>query len=194
MRCCEECFDDKFLKDYIRRNCKRGTCKYCRARGKYVIKAGELEPLFARFTQVYSPLQPGVNALPDVDVLRAGNRLATLIQDHWGIFAERLTAFEKEHELLREILTANCVEEEILDAPDVNDLWTDSDWMRTTLLDRWHELADELKHPERHEPVAPDLTPTADDIATGTDTLGWFEEDIDRACVTVPVGSKIFRL
>ncbi len=90
MRCCEACFEDEFLKDHIRQNGKRGTCQYCRARGKYVIEAGELAPSFARFTDVYSPLQPGVNAPPDVDVLRPGDRLAALTQDHWGIFSERL--------------------------------------------------------------------------------------------------------
>jgi RES domain-containing protein len=194
MRCCEACFDNEFLKDHIRRNGKRGSCQYCRARGKYVIEAGELEPLFARFTDVYSPLQPGVNAPPDVDVLRAGDRLATLIQDQWGIFSERLTASAKQHDLLQEIFTANCVEEEILDAPAVNDLWTDSDWLHTTLLDRWHELADELTHPEQHEPVAPELMPTADDLAVATDPLVWFEEDVSRSCVTLAAGSKIFRV
>ena len=194
MRCCEACFDDEFLKDYIRQNGKRGTCQYCRARGKHVIEAGELESLFARFTDVYSPLQPGINAPPDVDVLRVGDRLARLIQDQWGIFSERLTASDKQHDLLQEIFTVNCVEEEILDAPAVNDLWTDSDWLHTTLLDRWHELTDELKHPEDHEPVASGLMPTANDIATATDTLEWFAEDIDRACVTLPAGSRIFRV
>jgi RES domain-containing protein len=194
MRCCEACFDDEYLKDQIRRNGKRGTCQYCRARGKCVIEAGELEPLFSRFTEAYSPLQPGINAPPDVDVLRVGDPLATLIQDQWGIFSDRLVVSDRHHDLLQEIFTVNCREEEILDAPSVRDLWTDRDWFHTTLLDRWHELADELKHPEDHEPIAPKLIPTPDDIATATDTLEWFAEDIDRACVTLRVGSTIFRV
>ncbi len=194
MRCCEACFDDEFLKDYIRRNGKRGACQYCRARGKYVLEAGQLEPLFARFTDLYSPLQVGVNVPPDVDVLRVGDHLATLIQDQWGIFSDRLAGSDRHHDLLHEIFTVNCMEEEILDAPAVRDLWTDHDWLHTTLLDRWHELADELKHPDQHEPVALGLVPTADDLATATDTLEWFEEDVDRACVTLPASSRIFRV
>lgn len=70
MRCCEAYFEDNFLKDYIRRHGRRGTCQYCLARRKFASEAGELEPLFARFAAVYSPLNPGVNAPPDVDVLR----------------------------------------------------------------------------------------------------------------------------
>lgn len=194
MRCCEACFDDNFLKDYIRRHGRRGSCQYCLAHRKYAIEAGELELLFARFTTVYSPLNPGVNAPPDVDVLRVGDRLATLIQEQWGIFSERLEISDKQHDLLQEIFTANCMEEEILDAPDVNDLWTDSDWLHTSLLDRWYELADELKHPEQDQPVAPGLMPTADDLAIATDPLVWFEDDIGRACVTLPTGSAIFRV
>ncbi len=81
MRCCEACFEDDFLKDYIRGHGSRGSCQYCRARGRYVIDAAELEPLFARFTELYSPGEPGVNVPPDADVLRVGEQLASLIQD-----------------------------------------------------------------------------------------------------------------
>ncbi len=77
-----------------------------------------------------------------------------------GFFSERLVERDKHHDLLNEIFTANCVEEEILDAPAVRDLWTDRDWLHTSLLDRWHEVADELKYPERHTSTAPDLQPT----------------------------------
>ena len=58
----------------------------------------------------------------------------------------------------------------------------------------WSKGKSRLKHPEQHEPVAPGLVPTADDLATATDTLEWFEEDIDRACVTLPANSRIFRV
>lgn len=59
MRCCEACFfDDDFLKDHIRRNGRLGTCQYCRKRRVYVIEAGELEPLFTRFTELYSEVSP----------------------------------------------------------------------------------------------------------------------------------------
>lgn len=170
-----------------------GTCQCCLARGKYVIEARELEPLFDRFTDRYSPLEVGANVPPDVDVLRVGDQLATLIQDQWGIFSERLAGSDRHHDLLHEIFTVNCREEEILDAPAVRDLWTNRDWLHATLLGRWHELADKLRRPEHYEPVAPESVPTPDDLATATGTLGWFEEDVGRACVTLPARSKIFR-
>jgi hypothetical protein len=96
------------------------------------------------------------------------------------------------HDLLNEVFTANCMEEEILDAPAVRDLWTDRDWLHTSLLDRWHELADELKHPEHHSSIALDLLPTEEDLATATDPLGWFEEEVNRGSVTLPAGTRIF--
>lgn len=194
MRCCEACFEDAFLKDYIRRNGRRGSCQYCGAKGKYVIDAAELESLCTRFTELYSPLDVGGNVPPDVDVLRVGEQLATLIYEQWGVFSERLVERDMHHDLLHYIFTANCMEEEILDAPAVRDLWTDHDWLHTTLLDRWHELADELKHPEHHSAIAPDLQPTEADIATATDSLGWFEEDVGRARITLPAGTRIFRV
>jgi RES domain len=194
MRCCEACFDDEFLKDYIRRHGERGSCQYCRTRGKSVIDAAELEPFFTRFTDLYSPVDVGGNVPPDTDVLAVGEQLATLIYEQWGIFSERLVERDKHHDLLNEIFTANCVEEEILDAPAVRDLWTDRDWLHTTLLDRWREVADELKYPECHTSIAPDLQPTEEDLATATDTLGWFEEDVSRADFVVPAGTRVFRV
>ncbi len=79
MRCCEACFEDDFLKNYIRHRGKRGSCQYCRARGKYVIDAAELESFFSRFTDLYSPVDLGGNVPPDVDPLEVGEQLATLI-------------------------------------------------------------------------------------------------------------------
>jgi hypothetical protein len=194
MRCCEACFDDDLLKDHLRRHGSRGTCDYCRATGRYRIEAVELEPLFERFTNLYSRLSVGVNVPPDVDIFRVGDQLANLIQDQWSIFSERLTESDKHHDLLDEIFTANCRNEEILDAPAVRDLWTDQDWLHRTLLDTWHELADELKFPEHHKPIAPGLQPTEDDLATAMDTLQWFEEDVGRASSVLPAGSPIFRV
>jgi RES domain-containing protein len=194
MRCCEACFEDDSLKGHIRRRGKRGSCQYCRARGKYVIDAAELEPFFTRFTDLYSPVDLGGNVPPDVDPLEVGEQLATLIYEQWGIFSERLVERDMHHDLLNEIFTANCMEEEILDAPAVRDLWTDRDWLHASLLDRWHELADELRHPEDHRPIAPDPVPTEEDLATATDSLGWFEDDVNRGSVTLPAGTRIFRV
>jgi hypothetical protein len=192
MRCCEACFDDNLLKDFIRRQGERGSCQYCRARSKYVIDASELEPLFIRFTSLYSPANPGINLPPDA--FGVGEPLATLIQDQWQIFSERLTALERHHDLLNEIFTANRRNEEILEAPEVRDLWTDRDWMHSTLLNRWEELAHELKYPEQHPPVATALQPTEHDLAYAIDSLKWFEEDVGRATKTLPAGSQVFRV
>ncbi len=194
MRCCEACFEDDSLKDYIRQHGRRGSCQYCRARGRYVIDASELRSFFSRFTELYSPVDLGGNVPSDADVLEVGAPLATLIDEQWGIFSERLVERDKHHDLLNDIFKANCKGEKILDAPAVHDLWTDRDWLRTTLLDRWYELADDLKDPEHHSPIAPDLQPTEEDLATAMDPLVWFEEDVDRASVTIPAGTGIFRV
>jgi hypothetical protein len=195
MRCCEACFDDPILRDHIRRHGRRGLCAFCRRRGLFTIETGELEELFTRFTNIYSPVRPGENVPPDVDAIAVGELLATLIQEQWGIFSERLIASGRHHNLLREIFTANCREEEILDAPDVRDLWTDRDMLHTSLLDRWHELAEELKHPEQVRPIAPDLPqPDDDELEIATDPLDWFAEDVDRASITQPAASPIFRV
>jgi RES domain len=194
MRCCEACFDDPVLTDYIQRHGRRGSCRFCRRRGLFTVEVGELEELFTRFTDIHSPVRAGENVPADVDAIEVGELLATLIQERWGIFSERLTASDRHHDLLRRIFTANCREEEILDAPGVRDLWTDRDMLHMSLLDRWHELAEELKHPELVRPIAPDLPPPDDELEIAEDPLNWFADDLDRASITRPAGSPIFRV
>ena len=122
MRCCEQCFDDNYLKHYIREHGRVGTCQFCRARRTHVIEAADLQELFARFTALYSPLQVGLNVPFGTDAYEIGDRLGSVIQEEWGIFSDRIADSERHHDLLDKILTANYVEEEMLDAPDVNDM------------------------------------------------------------------------
>lgn len=193
MRCCEACFDDQYLKDHIRQHGRLGTCQYCRSRRKFVIKAGDLQPLFTRFTEIYAPVNAGINVPNDVDVLDYGQSLADLIQEQWDLFSEKLMRRDEQSDLLNDIFTSGLHNEEILDAPDVNDLWTDHDWLHTSLLERWYELSDGLKHPEQHEDVAPGLEPTEDAIAAAMDPLEWFEDDVERVITALPTGTPIFR-
>jgi RES domain-containing protein len=194
MRCCERCFHDDYLQRYIHEHGCIGSCQFCRARRVHVMRAGDLNDLFTRFTELYPRLEPGVNAPPDVDVLERGERLATIIQEQWEIFSDRLTERDAHHDLLNKIYTENCIEEDILDAPDMHELYTERNWLHDSLLDQWHELAEELKHPEEHRPFAPELEPSEADIAGAVDTLQWFEEDIGRAVVALPAGSQIYRV
>src|SRR5690348_5221711 len=194
MRCCERCFNDEYLNARIREGGRVGSCQFCRSRRVPIIDTSELQPLFVRFTEIYAPVQPGVNVAPDADVLRIGDQLVTLIQDQWELFSERLLASGREHDLLGAIMTANHREEEILDAPAVLDLWTDHDWLGYTLLDRWYEICDRLKHPKDHVHVAPGAEPTAEELACPADTFDWFENDVDRASMTLPAGSSVFRV
>jgi len=57
-----------------------------------------------------------VNAPQDVDVLERGERLATIIQEQWEIFSDRLTDRDLHHNLLNRIYKEHRMEEEILDA------------------------------------------------------------------------------
>ncbi|MGA3317009.1 MAG: RES domain-containing protein [Candidatus Korobacteraceae bacterium] len=193
MRCCEACFTDDYLKNYIGEHGERGSCEYCGSRNNYVIDAGELERLFTRFTELYAPVEIGINIPSDAEALDYGQPLADLIQEQWEIFDERLVEHDRHHDLLDDIFTANRGNDELVLAPAVRDLWTDHNWLHRSLLDHWHELVDELKNPEEHHAIAPDLQPSEEDVATAVDTLQWFEEDIERTIITLPAGSRIFR-
>jgi len=76
----------------------------------------------------------------------------------------------------------------------MNELYTERNWLHDSLLDQWYELAERLKHPEEHRPVALNLEPVDADLAGAIDTLQWFEEDIGRAVVTLPTDSHVYRV
>lgn len=189
MRCCVSCFRDEYLKALIRTEGRIGKCDYCKSSNRYTVSIGEIDHLFERFLTLYEPVQVGQNVMDYF----AGDPLADLIQSEWDIFSERLG--DNRSRLLSHIYRVGRRNEEILDVPAVNDLWVKTNAMHHhSLMDKWEELAEELKHPERPREVIDLPPPPEGETPLEFDELDWFEEDIPRAITKLPKGSRVFRV
>jgi hypothetical protein len=181
MRCCEACFDDEFLKTFIRNHRRRANCQFCPGREKHVIEASELKPLFARFMDLCTPLnlsRPDNSTASD-----SGGQLATIIQDQWGIFSNRLIRREKHHELLTEILqlgTAGIF------------AGKPHDRSHRTLLERWREFGDRVNVAEDQDPITATQRYRGNGDPVSVTGLEWLEEDLGRASATLAAGSLVF--
>jgi RES domain-containing protein len=183
MRCCRRCFDDPFLKEHIEEHGEEGDCNYCGAQGEYVIEAADLNDLFQRFLELYAVSNDG-----------SGESLASLLEDDWGIFSDDLIVADRHHELLQEIMKGDASEEDLLDVPDVRDLWKEGR-PNESLEDRWDTFAESMKEggPAELGEGGVLVPPNADPEAQLNDPFVWVAEDLGHVAQTIPAGTRVFR-
>ena len=183
MNCCRGCFEDAFLKEHIKEQGVRGDCDYCGAQKEYVVEASDLNYLFQRFLDLYVVSNDGT-----------GDFLADLIEGEWTIFNDELIGAGKHHELLHEILEGDATEEDLLDVPDVMDLWRE-DLPDQSLVDRWDAFAQSLREGGPEEPGVGGVLvpPQADPDTQLNDPFVWVSEDLGHVAKTIPAGTRVFR-
>lgn len=198
MKCCRKCFEDPFLQRYIRENGARGgRCSFCGTNGTFTIDPAELESFFERFLDLYTIVEIGVNRFPDEDPLAVGDFLADVIQETWVVFSERLVEQEQHHSLLQKIYDGFRRSDELVDSPDVKDLWTERSFLRVTPLDKWDERAQEWKELHISETKEVNAVAHAVDVGDPEDLLGWDThavlEDLEHVSTVIAEGQVLYR-
>jgi hypothetical protein len=178
MFCCANCFDNPWLKDYIREySTHQGDCQFCESESVQLIEARELTPYFENLLSMYRPLLPGETIDDHEDPLDVGDPLLWLVQEDWQVFDDNLHE-DQSGPLLEEIVDSTWDD----DSGESPVSWNDLHTRRVALwhssrAERWEDFCDEVKG-------NPDLTPTFEEI------LG---EDLWRQSVTLRAGTIIFR-
>src|SRR5689334_20340181 len=107
MPCCESCFADEWMKQYIRDHAKdQGTCKYCRARGVPVVPVRELAPMFTAMMGLYRPMTSDNVDYGYENPLDVGDLPLQMIQDDWDVFSERVVEAHNAERLLENLANA----------------------------------------------------------------------------------------
>lgn len=183
MTCCRRCFEDEFLRGYIREKSVKGDCDYCGAQAESVIEAADLEVLFQRFTDLYCPSND-----------ERGEPLADLIESVWFIFNDDLVVSGRHRELLQDILRGHATEEDLLDVPCVTDLWTEN-LPAERLMDKWDAYAESLREGGLAQLGEEGILvpPQADVEAQLSDPFVWVSEDLGHVANTIPAGTRVFR-
>ncbi len=150
--CCENCFIDEYLKDYIRENGTLGDCEFCGESGNNCIDTTELRELFEPVVRLYSIVEDFMPA----EELRNwdGKFIWDKLDDDWQIFsstdyAEKIIKdifFEREEDAAKELqFLHSFVERE-------DEYWGDDIEHNRRLAEHWEEFREEILHINRFFP------------------------------------------
>lgn len=188
MNCCEKCFDDKFLQDFIRSSNQHGTCDYCGSAAVAIIDCSDLREKFLRFLDLYERADIGTNMYPWESAIDLGEALSDMIQLEWEIFSETLP-YEQQRVLLGSIYNGRLRPRDYdTSAIPVDDLWVDSErnFSHDSSDVRWEAFADYVKSVRRY-------VIEWDDIHEVNDPAHWLPALLTKTELMLTVGTKLFR-
>ena len=83
--CCDKCFDDEYLKEFVRESGEKGFCDFCKQNRRYCIDPSDLYDLFLPVVSLYK----GVTNFMPLEMLKnyQGDFLWEKLQNDWEIFA-----------------------------------------------------------------------------------------------------------
>jgi hypothetical protein len=150
--CCEHCFDDEYLKDYIRKEGSLNTCNFCGKSGGHCIDPIELSNLFEPVVGLYTPVE---DFMPLHDLKEGnGDFIWERLQDDWQIFA---IGYEEQEKLLRDMFPSDtykdpspqflnsCVERE-------DEYWGADIEHNEGMKKHWEEFREEILYKNRFFP------------------------------------------
>ena len=136
MTCCENCFEDDYLKRFVREHGKRGNCEYCGSKRKFVLPASELHGTFEAVVNLFEPYHPAEHSVASTETLAN-------CMNCWPIFSKKLDE-EMQCQLLDDIrevyrLKHDCVRSD--------DAWVQrsSRRLHTSEEEVWETFVDEIK-------------------------------------------------
>lgn len=156
MKCCINCFNDSFLKDFIIKRNVIDNCDYCDSQDVFCINVQALSILFDPLIKLYDPVVDfmPLEDLKNLDVLSESN-LWELLQNRWDIFSSEDS--EVHENLLRDMykeFDASEPEKYLFD-----ELWRDADeyWgidveYSDQLKDLWQKFTEDLIFKNRFFP------------------------------------------
>lgn len=112
-KCCEECFEYPWLRDYIKRKSKEvGECEFCGETDVPLLDVGVLFPVFGNLLSMYEPVSPDNTNYRSDNAWEAGEPLDFHLQDEWSVFSEKLEEQGSVMDLLEAIVDAKHSEQE----------------------------------------------------------------------------------
>lgn len=148
MNCCEKCFKDRLLVNYIKKQNHYGICDYCENVDVFVIAIEEISNLFDVFVPYYEKLEHSENYIAGLqDPTEVGETLYELIQSEWEVFSKEI-----------EGITAKSLLNELFQMRD-SSFFEDDLYVRAMeaftyerTVEVWESFSDEIKHGNRFFP------------------------------------------
>jgi hypothetical protein len=169
MKCCPNCFDDKWLEDKIAElSDENGECPLCGADNVPLIEASELGGYFHNLLAMYEV----------ADSFESGERLIALIQEEWQVFDEDALNEDQRADLLEEIVNADWDDDDGESPVDAQELYQPvGGVLHMTHRDRWDQYCSDVRE-------NPDEALPLDEFLT---------EDLAKLSVTLVIGTRLHR-
>jgi RES domain/HEPN/RES N-terminal domain 1 len=176
MKCCENCFEDNYLKRFVREHGKRGDCDHCGDKRRFVLAASELHDTFKAVFSLFEPYHPAEHSVASTDTL------ATCM-NCWPIFSIRLDD-KMQCQLLDDIrqiyrLKHDCVRSD--------DAWVQCSSRRLHVSEEevWETFVDEIKWKRR-------FIFRRDNFSLG-DPKDWLPDYLPEVTNLVSAGKRYYR-
>ena len=121
MFCCENCFSDQYLKNYIKENGEKGDCNFCGGTNVYCIESKRLAGLFQPLVDLYTIIEDFMWAEQIRDLVDSGEGqyVWDKIDEDWQIF-ESLD-YENQRKLFEDMFYDPREDEDHLGGPQFLD-------------------------------------------------------------------------
>lgn len=150
MHCCEDCFNDDFLKRFIRDSGALDDCDFCGAQHKHCIEPSRLQKLFLPLASLYEGV---INFMP-VEQLKVfqGDYLWDKFNEQWEVFA--FYDGPTQERLVRAIgASSDSRDDSIFELDDFvekpDEYWGDDVERQQSFGYKWKNFCDEIKYQNR---------------------------------------------
>lgn len=169
MTCCQNCFSDEFLKQYIvEHSTAKGECDSCGAEETSLIEASELAGFFHNLLSMYE----------EAESYEVGERLISRVQGDWSVFNEDAFDEDSQGDLLEEIANSDWDDDSGESPINANALYQiHRGWLHATHEERWEQYCSDVRDD-------PDQTFPFEE---------YLAEDFHQLSVTLPKGTTLFR-
>lgn len=187
-KCCVRCFEDKFLRRWIRRNGNIDACDFCGSKRVPCVDCPKLTELFAPVLKEYEPTEYGKHFHKEFgpEAIDISESLPFLLDEDWQVFSDRLSSDGK-CKLLDKVRNLSCRPKDRILEIASDDHWTrkENSFFHVDEDDLWYEFCRHIKYERRFIPSLK--------WATKTTAQEWIEDVPKFARLSLQGGSTFFR-
>jgi hypothetical protein len=150
--CCQYCFNDSYLREFIQKYGTTTNCSFCNHKNTICIRPSELSDIFLPIINLYSPIE-NIVAHEKIGCLE-GKHIWERLQEDWNVFS-------KETELIPSELFKRIISKQLENGEDKllrsyyereRDLFGSEDEEANKLELEWKQFSDEMKSKNRFFP------------------------------------------
>lgn len=150
MNCCDRCFADEYLINYIKENGEKCDCGFCGSLDSYCLHPKDMSLLFEPLIRLYTPIEDfmPVEQLKEWD----GEFIWDKLQSDWDVFSDggAIKSEEIIKEMFESLVPGEYSPQFLYSYVEIEDEFSgDDELARSELEELWEEISSEMKDNDR---------------------------------------------